>query len=149
MGLPGLLCAALGAASVLLTDYEPVVVEALRRNAELNGVARVCSFLSLDWLDLSPLAPAQRGAQDLLLLADVIYAAAVVRPLVATLRALLRPQSGAALVAHRIRRPLVFDRVDKIARLQVRLHQMELKARDRMPHQHCPQPQQQSAACAV
>lgn len=122
MGLPGLLCAKLGAASVLLTDYEPVVVDALRRNAALNGVASACTCLSLDWLDLSPLAPAQRAAHDLVLLADVIYAAAVVQPLVAALRALLRPQSGAALVAHRIRRPLVFDRIDKIARLQVRMH---------------------------
>ncbi|PSC67991.1 S-adenosyl-L-methionine-dependent methyltransferase [Micractinium conductrix] len=118
VGLPGLLCAKLGARSVLLTDYEPLVVEQQRRNAKLNGAAAACSFLPLNWLDLSSLAPEQRHVWDLLLLADVIYAAAVVRPLVATLLALLRPGSGAALVAHRIRRPLTFDRVDKIARLQ-------------------------------
>lgn len=96
MGLPGLLCAKLGAAHVLLTDYEPVVVDQMRRSAERNGVAPACAFLALDWFDhAQQLAPAQRGSFDLLLLADVIYAAAVVGPLVATLRALLRPGAGA------------------------------------------------------
>lgn len=97
MALPGLLCARLGAAHVLLTDYEAVVVDQMRRSAERNGVAPVCSFLALDWFDHArQLAPAQRGAFDLLLLADVIYAAAVVGPLVATLRALMRPGTGAS-----------------------------------------------------
>lgn len=32
-----------------------------------------------------------------------------------------QPYAGVALVAHRIRRPLVFDREDRIARLQVRV----------------------------
>ena len=104
MGLPGLLCAKLGASQVLLTDYEPVVVDHLRRNAEQNGVAPRCSFLALDWFDRAPLAPAQRHAYHLLLLADVIYAAAVVQPLVATLRALLRPDSGGWVARWRERR---------------------------------------------
>ncbi|PRW20580.1 hypothetical protein C2E21_8960 [Chlorella sorokiniana] len=118
MGLPGLLCAALGARHVLLTDYEPVVVAQIQQNADLNAVAASCAYLALDWFNLAPLAPEQRHAFDLLLLADVIYAAAVVGPLVTTLRALLRPQTGVALVAHRIRRPLVFDREENIAKLQ-------------------------------
>lgn len=190
MGLPGLLCAKLGARHVLLTDYEPVVVAQIQQNAEQNAVAARCACLALDWFDLAPLAPEQRHAFDLLLLADVIYAAAVVGPLVATLRTLLRPQTGerqrgpvtgrgwasmcmqvaslllarmaqwpswvlwsgshggiaiaelgspplardsagpclppslpcstgVALVAHRIRRPLIFDREENIAKLQV------------------------------
>lgn len=95
MGLPGLLCAKLGAAHVLLTDYEPVVVDQMRRSAARNGVAPTCTFLALDWFDHArQLAPAQRAAFDLLLLADVIYAAAVVGPLVGTMRALLRPGAG-------------------------------------------------------
>ena len=158
MGLPGLLCAKLGAATVLLTDYEPVVVRHLASNVALNGVQQRCTCLALDWFDLAPLAPAQRGVYDLLLLADVIYAEAVVRPLAQTLLALLKPTgalllarwrptrvhamplsrpryadagclcvcaAGVALVAHRIRRPLVFDRVDRIARLQVRTDRMD------------------------
>ena len=96
MGLPGLLCSALGAARVLLTDYEPVVVERLAQNAALNGLAARCSTQALDWFDRSSLAPADAAAFDLLLLADVIYAAAVVEPLVATLRVLLRPGTGAS-----------------------------------------------------
>ena len=95
MGLPGLLCAKLGAQHVLLTDYEPVVVAQIQQNAELNAVAARCACLALDWFNLAPLSPEQRQAFDLLLLADVIYAAAVVGPLVATLRALLRPHAGA------------------------------------------------------
>ena len=94
MGLPGLLCAKLGAQHVLLTDYEPVVVAQIQQNAELNAVAACCVSLALDWFDLAPLAPEQRHAFDLLLLADVIYAAAVVGPLVNTLRTLMRAQTG-------------------------------------------------------
>lgn len=94
MGLPGLLCAKLGARHVLLTDYEPVVVAQIQQNAEQNAVAARCACLALDWFDLAPLAPEQRHAFDVLLLADVIYAAAVVGPLVVTLRTLLRPQTG-------------------------------------------------------
>ena len=66
----------------------------MRDNARLSGVAAACAFLPLDWFDLSPLPPADRGAKSLLLLADVIYAAAVVGPLVATLRALLAPEGA-------------------------------------------------------
>lgn len=153
VGLPGLLAVKQGATRVLLTDYEPLVVEQLRANAELNDVAQRCSYLALDWFDLSTLRPDQRGAVSLLLLADVIYAAAVVQGLVDTMCAVLHPQgescgglhplqqlllracfgevwpptafatssaAGVALVAHRIRRPLVFDRKDRIARLQER-----------------------------
>lgn len=89
-----MLCAKLAARHVLLTDYEPLVVDRMRSNAQLNGLQGVCAFQALDWLDLSTLAPAQRRAHDLLLLADVIYAAAVVRPLVDTLLALLQPGTG-------------------------------------------------------
>lgn len=46
-------------------------MEQQRRNAKLNGAAAACSFLPLNWLDLSSLAPEQRHVWDLLLLADV------------------------------------------------------------------------------
>lgn len=94
MGLPGLLCAKLGAQHALLTDYEPVVVAQIQQNAELNAVDACSTSLALDWFDLAPLAAEQRHAFDLLLLADVIYAAAVVGPLVNTLCTLMRPQTG-------------------------------------------------------
>lgn len=97
MGLPGLLCAKLAAQHVLLTDYEPMVVALIQQNAELNAVAARCACLALDWFNLAPLAPEQRHVFDLLLLADVIYAAAVVGPLVATLCTLLRPRTGACV----------------------------------------------------
>jgi predicted nicotinamide N-methyase len=43
MGLVGLLCAQLGAASVLLTDYEPAVLAHLGQNAALNGLQQCCA----------------------------------------------------------------------------------------------------------
>lgn len=94
MGLPGLLCARLGASQVLLTDYEPVVVNRLADNAALNGLSDRCAARVLDWFALAALPAVQRQAYDLLLLGDVIYAAAVVGPLVDTIAALLRPRSG-------------------------------------------------------
>ena len=68
------------------------VVDQLEKSGARNGVAPLCEASRLDWLDLATLAPAQRGAADLVLLADVIYAEAVVGPLVATLLLALHPQ---------------------------------------------------------
>lgn len=93
MGLVGLLCAALGAQHVLLTDYEPQVLEHLQQNAALNGVQQRCASLRLDWrAPAAGLAPEQRRSWRRLVAADVLYASAVVQPLIATLRLLLHPE---------------------------------------------------------
>lgn len=91
-GLPGILCAKLGAASVLLTDYEPLVVEQLAKNIAANGAAGCCSTQLLDWQQLRDLPAGQRCAWRLILAADVLYARVIVAPFVAALQALLHKQ---------------------------------------------------------
>lgn len=76
LGLPGL-AAAVGGARVTLTDWAPEAVVAARDNAGRNGVeveALVC-----DWRAAEPLV--SRAPWDLVLLADVLYEARNVPPL--------------------------------------------------------------------
>jgi len=76
LGLPGLAAAA-GGARVTLTDWAPEAVVAARDNAARNGVeieALVC-----DWR--APEALVARAPWDLVLLADVLYEARNVAPL--------------------------------------------------------------------
>lgn len=95
MGLVGLLCAALGAQHVLLTDYEPQVLAHLDKNAALNGLQKRCASLRLDWRQpAASLAQQQQGSWHRIVAADVLYASAVVQPLIATLRLLLHPEGG-------------------------------------------------------
>ena len=95
MGLAGLLCAALGARSVLLTDYEPAVLVHLDRSAALNGQQQRCASLRLDWrAPGEALAPDRRRCWRRVVAADVLYASAVVQPLVATLQLLLHPEGA-------------------------------------------------------
>ena len=91
----GLLCAALGAQHVLLTDYEPQVLAHLDKNAALNGLQKRCASLRLDWRQpAASLAQQQQGNWHRIVAADVLYASAVVQPLIATLRLLLHPEGG-------------------------------------------------------
>lgn len=89
----GLLCAALGAQHVLLTDYEPQVLARLSENAALNGLQQRCASLRVDWRQpAASLTPEQQGSWLRVVAADVLYASAVVQPLIATLRLLLHPE---------------------------------------------------------
>lgn len=93
----GLLCAALGAQHVLLTDYEPEVLAHLQDNAALNGLQQRCDSLRLDWRQpAASLAPQQQGSWQRVVAADVLYASAVVQPLISTLRLLLHPEGALA-----------------------------------------------------
>ncbi len=80
LGLPGL-AAATGGARVTLTDWAPEAVAAARDNAERNGV-EVEAFVC-DWR--APEALVARARWDLVLLADVLYEARNVAPLLALL----------------------------------------------------------------
>lgn len=96
----GLLCAALGASQVLLTDYEPHVLTHLDRNAALNGLQQRCASLRLDWREpAASLAPHQLAAWRVVVAADVLYASAVVQPLIATLQLLLHSEGEAGWVS--------------------------------------------------
>jgi predicted nicotinamide N-methyase len=98
MGLVGLLCAQLGAASVLLTDYEPAVLAHLSQNAALNGLQQRCASQQLDWRrPQDSLRPEHRGSWRLVLAADVLYASVVVQPFIDTLALLLHAEGERAL----------------------------------------------------
>ncbi|KAL4422571.1 hypothetical protein ABPG75_008768 [Micractinium tetrahymenae] len=118
MGLVGLAAAALGARSVLLTDYEPEVLAHLASNASLNGLQQRCSCAQIDWRAPSQgLATGQRGSWRLVLAADVLYASVVVQPFIDTLLLALHPQ-GVALVGHQVRRAIVLDPASRLPRLE-------------------------------
>jgi predicted nicotinamide N-methyase len=76
LGLPGL-AAALGGARVTLSDWAPEAMVAARDNAARNAVA--LDALVVDWR--APDALVARGPWDLVLLADVLYEARNVAPL--------------------------------------------------------------------
>lgn len=100
MGLVGLLCAALGAQQVVLTDYEPQVLQHMGHNATLNGLQHCCTSQRLDWQDpSSSLRPEQRGTWRVVVAADVLYASVVVQPLLETLKMMLHEEGerGAAM----------------------------------------------------
>jgi predicted nicotinamide N-methyase len=96
MGLVGLLCAALGAASVLLTDYEPVVVSQIQNNMRLNNLQTCCTTRRLDFRQqrAGPAAEEQQEGWDLVLAADVLYVGALAAPLAQTLALLLHQGGG-------------------------------------------------------
>lgn len=108
VGLPGLLAAQLGAARVVLTDYEQKVVDHVARNASLCHVGDRCQGLRLDWTKLDLLPPEHRGTYSVLLAADVLYIQDIMPGFVDSVLALLAP-GGMVLVGHQSRRSLVID----------------------------------------
>lgn len=110
VGLPALLAARLGATRVVISDYEPVVVSHVARNAQLSGVSDRCSGLQLDWTKLDALHGTDHlHSYDVVLAADVLYIADIMGAFLDALVALLRPKSGVAIIGHQMRRALVFD----------------------------------------
>ncbi|PSC67978.1 lysine methyltransferase METTL21B [Micractinium conductrix] len=118
VGLVGLLCAQLGAGSVLLTDNEPAVLSLLEGNAALNGQQARCAVLRLDWRrPEAALAAEQRATWRLVVAVDVLYTSAVAEPLLDTLLLALHPE-GVALVGHQVRRAIVLDPATRLPRLE-------------------------------
>ncbi|GAB4822154.1 hypothetical protein N2152v2_009200 [Parachlorella kessleri] len=119
MGLPGLLCAQLGARSVFSTDYvdevrtvilRQDVVGQLQRNGQLNGLSEPAFVAQrLDWAELSGLQQRHLHAFRLVLAADVLYQNQLMAPLVRTMTSLLHPQ-GVILLGHLPRRAIIMER---------------------------------------
>jgi predicted nicotinamide N-methyase len=110
VGLPALLAARLGATRVVISDYEPIVVSHVTRNAQLSGVSDRCSGLRLDWTKLDALHGTDHlQSYDVVLAADVLYIADIMGAFLDALVALLRPKSGVAIIGHQMRRALVID----------------------------------------
>lgn len=76
LGLPGLAAAKRGC-SVVLTDREDAAVDAVQRNAELNGLSRLVLAARYDWRD----EPDPAWAPGVLLAADVLYKREMTEPL--------------------------------------------------------------------
>ena len=91
LGLPSLVAARLGAASVLATDFHPDNEPYLRRNVAINGLTNV-AYRQLRWGD-----PPPGLAAELVLASDVLYEAGSVEPLVGCVDALLAPGGLAIL----------------------------------------------------
>lgn len=107
-GLPGLVCARLGARSVTLTDLVELI-PLIDKNIELNGLQSVCAAETLDWMDAgrSPLAASNRGTEgplDILLAADVVYVEEQ-EPLLGAMVALMAPGHTQLVLAYINRSP--------------------------------------------
>lgn len=110
-GLPGLVCARLGAASVTLTDL-PQELDLLERNVRANarpGDAQV-SVRACSWGDLD----AWRGEEfDLVIVSDGLYhqPEPVLRALAQTIEALVSKNGGVVLFGYYFRENLIADAV--------------------------------------
>jgi predicted nicotinamide N-methyase len=73
-GLPGLLCAHLGALSVLLTDFEDAVLDIARSNVTANpDTCAVTAVARLDWTGDVAAFVRDHGVFDVVLAADCVY----------------------------------------------------------------------------
>ncbi|CAJ1441195.1 unnamed protein product [Effrenium voratum] len=95
LGLLGLACARLGAASVVLTDYDEALLTACRRSVALNSMEDLVSVQALDWQDVASGGPLpELPPVDLILGADIIYDASHAVSVLGTLRRLLESTGG-------------------------------------------------------
>ncbi|GBG26194.1 Protein N-lysine methyltransferase METTL21A [Hondaea fermentalgiana] len=92
-GLCGITMARLGAASVVLTDYNEASVELLQENIDLNSAGDVCSTARLVWGDDAACAEILEGMGlehfDLVVGTDVVYEPECIQPLLQSARAFL------------------------------------------------------------
>jgi len=107
-GLPGLVCAKLGASSVVLTDLVELL-PLMVNNIAHNFVEGTCRAETLDWLtaNVSPLAAVNREAEgplDVVLAADVVYVEEQ-EPLMGALLALMAPGHTQLVLAYKNRNP--------------------------------------------
>lgn len=109
IGLPGLIAAKLGTASMVVTDRSELV-PLLERNIQLNDLSDNCTAEALDWsvVESSTLfsAAGQGSATplDVILAADVIYYEEQ-DPLAQALQALMTPGHTELVLAYRERTP--------------------------------------------
>lgn len=105
LGVLGILCAKLGAASVLFTDREGAVIRLAERNALLNGVASRSDFMVLDFTRTLP--PCRAATFDLVVASDVLFRDKMARPLSDFLNGLAcasSPKQLKAVLGHEVRR---------------------------------------------
>lgn len=117
-GLPSVLCAHLGAAYVMCTDYpDPELVSNLRRNVQENGVESNCTSAGFIWGNdtgeivdtLSAHTEPKRTTFDVIILSDVIFNHKEHPQLLKTCRDLVTPKTGKILVTFTPHRPKLFE----------------------------------------
>jgi predicted nicotinamide N-methyase len=96
LGAPGLAAAAAGY-QVVLSDYEPTILDFQRISAAANGLTEVHCVL-LDWLD-----PPDLGRFDVIVGAEILFREEFVEPLLRICENYLHP-GGAIYLAHDVRR---------------------------------------------
>lgn len=107
-GIPGLVSAKLGAASVTMTDLVELV-PLMRKNIELNGLEGNCFADTLDWtmssdspLSVSNRGKAGEGPLDVVLGADIVYFEEQ-EPLMDAIDALMAPRHTILVLAYKER----------------------------------------------
>ncbi|MBE0585156.1 MAG: methyltransferase domain-containing protein [Desulfofustis sp.] len=96
LGAPGLAAAAAGY-QVVLSDYEPAILDFQRISAAANGLTEVRCVL-LDWLD-----PPELGRFDVIVGAEILFREEFVEPLLRICENYLQPD-GTIYLAHDVRR---------------------------------------------
>mmetsp|Transcript_35870 Transcript_35870/g.78308 ORF Transcript_35870/g.78308 Transcript_35870/m.78308 type:complete len:265 (-) Transcript_35870:228-1022(-) len=125
-GVPGLLAARLGA-EVVLTDFDQNAIDLAAQNIEANSLSSRCSVDCLDFRQVSHHTDVDKQAQPtqlkhkfpLALASDVLYASAMVSPVLEALDYVLQP-GGVALMGHQPRFTLVLDRTSGTAQVEQR-----------------------------
>lgn len=107
IGLPGLLCAQMGASKAVITDYDPKVVSHVFENAKKCSVPE-CTGICLDWTKYDKDAAGHEQLYGVVLAADILYDGGIVKDLVDTVEYVMQP-CGLLLISHQQRRSLVLD----------------------------------------
>ncbi|CAL8464087.1 g3622 [Coccomyxa elongata] len=115
VGLPGLLAALLGEALLMLTDYDPQVLEVLQCNIDSNSLSDRGRVHQVNWKTWR--GEPDFGHFELVLGADLLYASALVKDFVEVLKHVLAPE-GVFLMAHQIRRSILLDPKTRLPRLE-------------------------------
>lgn len=120
MGAPGLVAARRGY-SVILSDYEPHILDFQRVTAAANGLDNV-EFKMIDWLK-----PPKIGQFDTIIGAEILFRDEFFQPLLNVFDKYLAPE-GTIYLAHDIRRksvPKFLDKAGKDFHIAVKLQKMK------------------------
>ncbi|KAI9011154.1 putative methyltransferase-domain-containing protein [Gaertneriomyces semiglobifer] len=133
VGLVGLICGALGAASVLLTDFEDSVLETLRRNIDINTgpLSKSLRTRKFDWNSSDELQAMTVEEADIIIGTDIAYDPRIITPLANVLDELLNEPHREAWLGVTIRREDTHDML--LTSLQDRRMQIDQIPLDGVP----------------
>ena len=99
LGLSGLVAAAAGSKSVVLSDFNKTVCTNMRENILLNDAQETTAGVFLDWCDVAS-APDPRASEqvELVIASDVVCQVQDAYNLAATIKRLMLPEGAAVVV---------------------------------------------------